>query len=352
MVGTRVGAVTKLTEHAKEQGEVCMGGVSTSESHEIMRYHCIIHQEALCPKAIGFEEVMSAVIKDVNFIRSHALNHRQFKIVLDEFNAEYSDICFYTEVRWLSRGKVLERVFELRNVIAEFLLSKGRECLLTNPEFVSDVGYLADITSLLNSLNTQLQGKSKNILDMIASVDAFTNKLRLLKRQLAREDITHFPCLKSLGKDCRSAQEYIPSIDRLIAQFTERLVDFRRYQSEFDLISNPIIFDIDTASANLQLELLSLQSDPIIKADFQTQISKRDLFTFYKTLPREHYPNLRRRAQRMFSLFGSTYICGQTFSLLKLTKSKVRSRLTDEHVAASLRLSTAELKPDLMKLVH
>ena len=187
---------------------------------------------------------------------------------------------------------------------------------------------------------------------MIASVDAFTNKLRLLKRQLAREDITHFPCLKYLGKDCQSAHEYIPSIDRLIEQFTERFVDFRRYQSEFDLISNPIIFDIDTASANLQLELLSLQSDPIIKADFQTQISKRDLFTFYKTLPREHYPNLRRRAQRMFSFFGSTYICEQTFSLLKLTKSKVRSRLTDEHVAASLRLSTTELKPDLMKLVH
>ena len=167
MVDTRVGAVTKLTEHAKVQGEVCMGGVSTSESHEIMRYHCIIHQEALCPKAIGFEVVMSAVIKDVNFIRSHALNHRQFKIVLDEFNAEYSDICFYAEVRWLSRGKVLERVFELRNVIAEFLLSKSRVCLLTNPEFVPDVGYLADITSHLNSFNNISWGKRHTDTNMV-----------------------------------------------------------------------------------------------------------------------------------------------------------------------------------------
>ena len=75
MIGTR--------EYAKEQVEVGMDGVSTTEAHEIMRYHCIIHQEALCPKAIGFEDVMSAVIKDVNFIRSHALNHREFKIVLD-----------------------------------------------------------------------------------------------------------------------------------------------------------------------------------------------------------------------------------------------------------------------------
>ena len=112
---------------------------------------------------------------------------------------------------------------------------------------------------------------------MISSVDAFNNKLTLLKRQLAREDIIHFPLLKSLGKDCRSAQDYILSIDRLIEQFTERFVDFRRYQSEFDLISNPIIFDIDIAPANLQLELLSLQSDPIINADYQIQINKRDL---------------------------------------------------------------------------
>ena len=57
MIGTRVRAVTQLTEHAKEEVEVGMGGVSNSESHEIMRYHCIIHQEALCLKGIGFEDV-------------------------------------------------------------------------------------------------------------------------------------------------------------------------------------------------------------------------------------------------------------------------------------------------------
>lgn len=99
------------------------------EEHEpIMTYHCIIHQEALCPKATGFEDVMSTVVKDVNFIRSRALNHRQFKCILDEMGALHEDVCYYTDVRWLSRGKVLERVLALRNAIAEFLLSKNREC--------------------------------------------------------------------------------------------------------------------------------------------------------------------------------------------------------------------------------
>ena len=44
--------------------------------------------------------------------------------------------------------------FELRNAIAEFLLSKDRECLLTNPEFVSDVGYLADINFVTSTVST------------------------------------------------------------------------------------------------------------------------------------------------------------------------------------------------------
>lgn len=33
-----------------------------------------------------------AVIKVVNFIRSHALKHRQFQHFLSEINAEYGDI--------------------------------------------------------------------------------------------------------------------------------------------------------------------------------------------------------------------------------------------------------------------
>lgn len=133
MVGARSGAVTKLIEHANAHGETGNGGLLTSEPHEIMRYHCLIHQEARCPKVFGFEEVMSAVFKDVNFIRSHALNHRQFKTVFDELDAQYSDMCYFIEVRWLGRGRVLERVFELRNAFAGFLLSKDGECLLTKP---------------------------------------------------------------------------------------------------------------------------------------------------------------------------------------------------------------------------
>ena len=34
----------------------------------------------------------------------------------------------------------------------------------------------------------------------------------------------------------------------------------------------------------------------------------------------------------MFSLFGSTYICEQTFSVMNFNKNKQRSSLTDGHL--------------------
>ena len=51
------------------------------EANEInfISVHCILDQEALCSKDLQMKEVMDLEIKTVNFIKSHRLNHRQFK---------------------------------------------------------------------------------------------------------------------------------------------------------------------------------------------------------------------------------------------------------------------------------
>ncbi|KAI6658935.1 General transcription factor II-I repeat domain-containing protein 2-like [Oopsacas minuta] len=71
--------------------------------------HCIIHQGNLCAKRLRMNNVMSVVVNTVNFMRSKALDHRQFKEFLIEINAEYGDVTYYSEVRWLSRGNCLIR---------------------------------------------------------------------------------------------------------------------------------------------------------------------------------------------------------------------------------------------------
>lgn len=64
-----------------------------------LHYRCNIHQQALCAKVIGFEHVMTPVVKIINSIRSRAKQHRIFKVLLEELSIEYSDLLIHTDIR-------------------------------------------------------------------------------------------------------------------------------------------------------------------------------------------------------------------------------------------------------------
>jgi len=82
--------------------------------------HCFPHQENLIAKTFAMQDIMKTVVKTVNFIRSHAINHRQFKELLADLE-ECPDIPYHhTEVRFLSKGKLCKRFLELREAIAIF----------------------------------------------------------------------------------------------------------------------------------------------------------------------------------------------------------------------------------------
>jgi len=48
---------------------------------------------------------MQTVVRGVKFIVSRALNHKQFRQFIEEYDTEYGDLLMHSEVRWLSRGK-------------------------------------------------------------------------------------------------------------------------------------------------------------------------------------------------------------------------------------------------------
>ncbi|XP_033222608.1 zinc finger BED domain-containing protein 5-like [Belonocnema kinseyi] len=76
-------------------------------------FHCIIHQEVLCGKTLNMKTVFEVVKKVINSIRARALQHRVFKLLLENASAEFADLLLLNEVRWLSSGEVMFRFFKL-----------------------------------------------------------------------------------------------------------------------------------------------------------------------------------------------------------------------------------------------
>lgn len=315
---------------------------------ELTVYHCIIHQESLCGKALNLEQVMTTVTKVVNFIRAKGLNHRQFKSFLEECGSEHADVPYHTEVRWLSRGKVLNRCFELREEIFQFLESKGKNTAeLREQRFLCELAFLCDISSHLDALNLQLQGRI--ITEMYAAVRTFKTKLCLWENQMMHGDLGHFSCCQTIKTQISPtafpSAQFCEKLDVLCAEFRRRFADFDVQKCRFQLLSNPFAVDVENAPTNLQMELIELQC-----SDTASYFDAVGAAQFPQFIPHT-MPQLRIQAAQMLSMFGSTYICEQLFSTMKMTKTSHRRRLTDEHLCSILRISSAQsLCPDIDKL--
>lgn len=73
----------------------------------------------------------------------------------------------------MSRGKVLVRVYELREELKVFLTNERSEYakLLASDEWCARLAYLADIFHHLNELNTRMQGRNENLLTSTDKMD-------------------------------------------------------------------------------------------------------------------------------------------------------------------------------------
>ena len=94
----------------------------------IVQTHCMIHRAALVAKHLGksLSEVLSLCVKVVNSIKARPLQSPMFSKLCNELGSEHSGFLLRTEVRWLSRGRVVERVFELREEVLVFLQAYNR----------------------------------------------------------------------------------------------------------------------------------------------------------------------------------------------------------------------------------
>ena len=162
MVGKNRGLVSRVKEIAPQM-------------HAL---HCLIHQSVLCARLSGeMKGVMDTVMRVINFIRgTSSTQHRLFRqLAAESEEATYDDLLQHNDVRWLSKGKALERFCALVNEVQAFLqLSKNSAASnhlahLDDKKFLSNVAFLADVFGHLNMLILQLQGRGRTIVDIVKS---------------------------------------------------------------------------------------------------------------------------------------------------------------------------------------
>ena len=111
LTGKSIGILKRIQDQVAE----------LNPDQKIIFPHCITHQKVLCKCVLKMSQVVDTVTKVVNFLRAKSLNHNQFVSLLEETESGHADLPYHTNVRWLSLGKVLKRVWDLKSEFAEFL---------------------------------------------------------------------------------------------------------------------------------------------------------------------------------------------------------------------------------------
>ncbi|XP_077880056.1 general transcription factor II-I repeat domain-containing protein 2B isoform X1 [Ictidomys tridecemlineatus] len=313
MVDANSGLVTKLKSKV---ATLCKGS-------DLKSIRCIIHPESVCAQKLKMDHVMDVVVDSVNWVCSRGLNHGEFTTLLYELDSQYGSLLYHTGIKWLSRGLVLKRFFESLEEIDSFMSSRGKPVpQLSSKDWIRDLAFLVDVTMHLNTLNVSLQGHSQVVTQMYDLLRAFLAKLCLWETHLARNNLAHFPTLKLVARHQGDGLNYVPRIAELKTEFQKRLSDFERYESELRLFSAPFSTGIESVREELQLEVIDLQCNSALKAKYD----EVGVPEFYRHLW-SSYPRYRSHCARVLSMFGSTYVCEQLFSIMKLSKTKHCSQL-------------------------
>ena len=164
----------------------------------VVTTHCFLHREALIAKTIAVEmkTVLNQAVKMVNYVRQRPLKSRLFAKLCKSMESAHVSLILHTEVRWLSRGNILSRIYELREELLIFFIQENLidfSDSLRDESWCSKLAYLADIFQQLNKVNTNMQGRTENVLSSTDKLRSLQKKLGIWKRCALDGNLEMFP---------------------------------------------------------------------------------------------------------------------------------------------------------------
>lgn len=320
------------------------------ENPELLIVHCVIHRENLVAKNLSPElnVIMKAVIKCINYIKANAKTERLFKMFCQDSDEQYIRLLLHTEVRWLSKGRCLQRFVELYDTLLEFCNDSGSDVMdpLRGDDARVMICYLADIFGKLNGLNCQLQGADKTLIDAKSKVFGFVSKLDLWQKEISRRDFTSFSNL------CQSPSVSDYAITIICNHVNTMIDDFRsRFQDLQDMkfpdwITQPFLCSLQDVERSLQNEMADLQNDVSAQAIYK---SSGQLMWLSKEVWNK-YPGIATLARKLLLPFPTSYLVECGFSAVADILTKKRNRL-DICDRGDLRLKLSKLQPSISELV-
>ncbi|XP_058027186.1 general transcription factor II-I repeat domain-containing protein 2-like [Ahaetulla prasina] len=356
--------------------------------HQVIPFHCIIHQEALCTRESSrkIDDVLKYVTEMVNYIMVRALNFPQFQALLEQVQAQNNCLLMYNNVRWMNRGRVLERFVACLDEIRLFMNEKGQEYpQLTDTAWLTNLTFFTDFTLHFSVLNKQLQGVGRTAERMFCDIKTFERKLEVFERDVESGQLKYFPNLKmhlekstTLADNPPSRQEICKEFSSVVAaakvNFSNRFIQFRKMETTLGFLTSPDKAEFEELDlsclhwldlGNLEMELVEFQESSMWKNKFyslrqtlekiegvtkdSTVSSENEVLKVWNSLP-VNFKSMKALGIAFLTLFGSSYACEQLFSALNYINSDTRSRLTDDLRAACVALILTKYEPRLDKL--
>ena len=106
---------------------------------------------------------------------------------------------------------------------------------------------------------------------------------------------------------------------------------------------------VATQPSEFQLELCELQSDQFLLSKKQEKPEN-----FWKFVSQERFLILKNAALKLFSMFGSTYICKCAFSAMNSIETKNQNQLENNTLGLQdcLRMATTNISVDTNAIVR